>query len=144
MPVCIFCSAPLQSLFVKYKESIQLIPCPRCAKFADKYIEHDLVVIFIDMVLHKPQVYRHLLFNRLKFSTNGINVGVMRFGILLVLFDVYMKWFRIDRMNNSFATLHVGVHIQYIYMLTLCSFGTYCLTRIHSLSFIRTVHAMAI
>lgn len=29
--------------------------CPRCKRFADKYVEHDYVVIFIDLVLIKPQ-----------------------------------------------------------------------------------------
>ena len=30
--------------------------CPRCKRFADKYVEHDFVVLFIDLVLVKPQV----------------------------------------------------------------------------------------
>ena len=30
--------------------------CPRCHRFADKYVEHDFVVLFIDLVLIKPQV----------------------------------------------------------------------------------------
>ena len=32
--------------------------CPRCKRFADKYVEHDFVVLFIDLVLVKPQVSR--------------------------------------------------------------------------------------
>jgi hypothetical protein len=35
-----------------------------CKEFCDKYVECDAVIIFIDMLLHKPEVYRHLLFNR--------------------------------------------------------------------------------
>lgn len=45
-----------------------------CKRFADKYIEHDYVIIFIDMLLHKPQVYRHLLFNRLDYRDRGLDV----------------------------------------------------------------------
>ena len=31
---------------------------------ADKYIEYELVLIVLDVALHKIQAYRHLLFNR--------------------------------------------------------------------------------
>lgn len=30
--------------------------CKNCGKFCDKYVEHDFVVLFIDLVLIKPQV----------------------------------------------------------------------------------------
>lgn len=58
------------------------------------------MIIFIDMLLHKPQVYRHLLFNRrvakvgrpsrsLFLAIDTFNQGdVYRFGFLLLLFDV--------------------------------------------------------
>ena len=35
---------------------MRLTQCPRCKRFADKYVEHDFVVLFIDLVLVKPQV----------------------------------------------------------------------------------------
>ena len=35
---------------------VRLTQCPRCKRFADKYVEHDFVVLFIDLVLVKPQV----------------------------------------------------------------------------------------
>jgi hypothetical protein len=35
---------------------VRLTQCPRCKRFADKYVEHDNVVLFIDLVLIKPQV----------------------------------------------------------------------------------------
>lgn len=31
---------------------------PQCKKFADRYIEFDFVIVFIDLVLIKPQVCR--------------------------------------------------------------------------------------
>lgn len=54
-----------------YKSHLQQ---DRCLNFADKYIEFDHVILFLDMVLHKPQVYRHLLFNRLKYTEHGMEV----------------------------------------------------------------------
>lgn len=35
---------------------VRLTQCPRCKRFADKYVEHDFVVLFCDLVLVKPQV----------------------------------------------------------------------------------------
>lgn len=37
---------------------------PTCKAFADPYVEHDALTLFIDLVLLKRDVYRHLLFNR--------------------------------------------------------------------------------
>lgn len=71
---------------------VRLMQCPRCKRFADKYVEHDFVVLFIDLVLVKPQVwslasqfwrssltrirkvYRHLLFNRLGRDDDELDV----------------------------------------------------------------------
>jgi hypothetical protein len=35
-----------------------------CQQFADPLIEHPLVLLLIDLILLKPRVYRHLVFNR--------------------------------------------------------------------------------
>jgi hypothetical protein len=37
---------------------------PACRAFADPYVEHDALTLFIDLILLKRDVYRHLLFNR--------------------------------------------------------------------------------
>lgn len=39
---------------------VRLTQCPRCRRFADKYVEYDFVVLFIDLVLVKPQVRSRL------------------------------------------------------------------------------------
>lgn len=41
---------------------VRLTQCPRCKRFADKYVEHDFVVLFIDLVLVKPQVSFYFVF----------------------------------------------------------------------------------
>lgn len=89
MPTCVECGLSVTTLVTEYsKGNIVLTQCENCKKFADKYVEHDFVIIFIDMILHKPQVYRHLLFNRLEYQEKGIEPNVLKLGILLVLFDV--------------------------------------------------------
>lgn len=54
----------MQTLYTTYSKAddkalgkgVRLTQCPRCKSFADKYVEHDMVVLFIDLVLIKPQV----------------------------------------------------------------------------------------
>ena len=35
-----------------------------CHAFSDPYVEHDTLTLWIDLILLKRDVYRHLLFNR--------------------------------------------------------------------------------
>lgn len=64
MPICIECGYKLANLYTTYSKAddrslgkgVRLAQCPRCKRFADKYVEHDFVVLFIDLVLIKPQV----------------------------------------------------------------------------------------
>ena len=63
MPICIECRHPVQTLWTEYSgaagakgHNIRLSVCRACGNFCDKYVEHDFVVMFIDLVLIKPQV----------------------------------------------------------------------------------------
>lgn len=40
----------------------------KCRKIADPFVEFEAVLLFIDMMLHKVSVYRHLLINRTPLS----------------------------------------------------------------------------
>lgn len=82
MPICIECRSPVPQLYTTYSKAddrslgkgVRLTQCPHCKRFADKYVEHDYVVLVIDLVLIKPQVYRHLLFNRLGLEGGRLDV----------------------------------------------------------------------
>lgn len=82
MPICISCRTPVRTLYTTYSKAddralgkgVRLTQCPHCKKFADKYVEHDFVVLFIDLVLIKAEVYRHLLFNRLERGDDRFDV----------------------------------------------------------------------
>ncbi|SPO22596.1 related to ARV1 - protein functioning in transport of glycosylphosphatidylinositol intermediates into ER lumen [Ustilago trichophora] len=81
MPICIHCTTPIESLYMRYgRDHIVLSPCTSatCSPstsstaaltgsnvvLADEYLEHDLPIVVIDLILAKPAAYRHLLFNR--------------------------------------------------------------------------------
>ena len=56
---------------------VRLTQCPRCKRFADKYVEHDFVVLFIDLVLVKPQVGRILVAGSINRRTRSLgSVGL--------------------------------------------------------------------
>lgn len=83
MPICIECRHPVKTLWTKYSNAddkssghnIRLTVCRNCGHFCDKYVEHDFVVLFIDLVLIKPQVYRHLLHNTLMKDDDRFDVS---------------------------------------------------------------------
>ncbi|KAJ5569605.1 Arv1 protein [Penicillium hispanicum] len=134
MPICIECSYPVSHLYSAYSRAddrsqgkgVRLTQCPRCQRFADKYVEYDFVVIFIDLVLIKPQVYRHLLFNRLGRDDNRFDRSIIRLGVLLLLFDVYLTWARLEK-DPSLAAAFISrapIVVQYLFFLTLNAAAT--------------------
>lgn len=87
---CCHCGAEVSALYASYG-TVDMhcpLPCTICsAKVADPYIERDSILIFLDLVLHKPQVYRHLLFN----SESSGRV-FLKLWLVLFLVDVYVQW----------------------------------------------------
>lgn len=119
--ICINCGCFLASLYEKYGEfHIRLSLCSNCGMIADKYIEYDNVLLFIDLILLKPTAYRHTIYNVFlapkrepftessssrKLVNNGSTASdsdsnkyislspvVFRLGILMLLFEVYITW----------------------------------------------------
>ncbi|KDQ15946.1 hypothetical protein BOTBODRAFT_624065 [Botryobasidium botryosum FD-172 SS1] len=66
MPICTSCTHPLPHLYTVYQSAhnLRLEQCSTCHAFADPYVEHDGLTLLLDLILLKPGVYRHLLFNR--------------------------------------------------------------------------------
>lgn len=144
MPICIECCAPVNTLYTEYSgaddkssgHGVRLTVCKKCGRFCDKYVEHDFVVLFIDLVLIKPQVYRHLLHNTLMREHDRFDPSIIRLGILLLLFDVYLTWARIEKQtssnspanetnNTNFLRLaQQPIVFQYVFFLVLCALST--------------------
>ncbi|CAP71263.1 uncharacterized protein PODANS_6_3600 [Podospora anserina S mat+] len=155
MPICIECRHPVKTLWREGGTSntssttnkpsasgghnIRLTVCKNCGRFCDKYVEHDFVVLFIDLVLIKPQVYRHLLHNTLmntpsadpsdpdhpKKEEDAFAPSIVRLGVLLLLFDVYLTWARIERQSSDTEGLaERPIVTQYVFFLLLCTLTT--------------------
>ncbi|KLO13036.1 Arv1-domain-containing protein [Schizopora paradoxa] len=68
MPICTTCTEFIPYLYTVYESAdnlrLEQCPNPKCRKFADPYVESDDLVLFMDLILLKRGVFRHLLFNR--------------------------------------------------------------------------------
>lgn len=141
MPICIECRHPVKTLWTQYSgagdkssgHNIRLTVCRKCGRFCDKYVEHDFVVLFIDLVLIKPQVYRHLLHNTLMRDGDRFDPSIIRLGVLLLLFDVYLTWARIEKQtapdslpgeSNLGKLAQQPIVFQYLFFLILCALST--------------------
>ncbi|EGW31596.1 uncharacterized protein SPAPADRAFT_56416 [Spathaspora passalidarum NRRL Y-27907] len=137
--ICIECGNPdIKCLFSRYKsEYIKLTVCPYCGQIADKYIEYDSVILFLDILLLKKQAYRHLAFNlteiellkQSKQRFNGRMVGIfnkykqlMKVMFVIVLFEVYLMWAKEEKKPDHSmaitAILEQPVLIQYVYFIS--------------------------
>lgn len=58
-----------------------------CSKLADKYVEYDPVIIFLDLVLLRVQVYRHILFNQIEYCDKGISRTFIKIFLVYLFFE---------------------------------------------------------
>ena len=64
--LCVSCLTPNNALYRQYSsiKSIKLQTCTNCGRDIDPYIERELLLVVIDMVLLRSSAYTHFLFNR--------------------------------------------------------------------------------
>ncbi|KAL6521480.1 hypothetical protein OROGR_018049 [Orobanche gracilis] len=61
---CVQCGFPTKTLYIQYSPgNIRLMKCENCKAVADEYIECEVMILIIDLILHKPKAYRHLFYN---------------------------------------------------------------------------------
>ncbi|CAH8319123.1 unnamed protein product [Eruca vesicaria subsp. sativa] len=87
---CVGCGFRVKSLFIQYSPgNIRLIKCGNCKEVADEYIECERIIILIDLVLHRPKVYRHVLFNEINQATVNIQHLLWKLVFAYLLLDSY-------------------------------------------------------
>ncbi|KAI3793613.1 hypothetical protein L1987_36233 [Smallanthus sonchifolius] len=87
---CVQCGHHIKSLYVQYSPgNIRLMKCQNCRAVADEYIECEIMILLIDLILHKAKAYRHLFYN--KFDPEAMNFErlmlKLTFGFLVI--DAY-------------------------------------------------------
>lgn len=96
--ICVECGSDVRALYREYsKGNIRLAHCPHCSSIADKYVELEGHIVFIDLILHRVQAYRHVLFNR---QIVRISKEVVKFLVVIFAFDSFDRWFLLHHKPN--------------------------------------------
>ncbi|KAM0937282.1 putative Arv1 protein [Dioscorea sansibarensis] len=107
--VCVNCGSRVNTLYVQYSPgNIRLMKCDDCKAVADPYIECEFMIILIDLILHKPKAYRHLLYNMLSFKSEDIKGIIWKSGLFYLLLDairVFLLKTYNDDYRNSFMLM---------------------------------------
>ncbi|CAK8543069.1 unnamed protein product [Lathyrus sativus] len=87
---CIQCGFNIKTLYLQYSPgNIRLMKCENCKAVADEYIECEITIIIIDLILHKPKAYRHLLYNVINQETLKFQGLLWKLAAIFLLFDAY-------------------------------------------------------
>lgn len=147
--ICVECTNPdIDCLYFKYKsEYIKLTICSKCGRVADKYIEYDNVILFLDILLLKAQAYRHLTYNITEAEllkdeathkgctdhhnghsfVSGIKGSFLRYRTLIrfltimILFEVYLACAYEERKDNHSIImsfiLEQKIYYEYLFFI---------------------------
>ncbi|KAG4915836.1 hypothetical protein AAZX31_19G116000 [Glycine max] len=87
---CIQCGCPVKTLYVQYSPgNIRLMKCENCKAVADEYIECEIMILAIDLILHKPKAYRHLLHNVINQETMKFQGLLWKLAVIFLFFEYY-------------------------------------------------------
>ncbi|TYH43270.1 hypothetical protein ES332_D11G116100v1 [Gossypium tomentosum] len=87
---CVQCGFRIKTLFVQYSPgNIRLMKCVNCKAVADEYIECELMIVLIDLILHKPKAYRHVLFNVLNHERTHFQGLLWKSLVGFLVLDAY-------------------------------------------------------
>lgn len=125
--VCVLCTAPVPMLVDRHG---LLAHCANCSGVADKYVELETTIIVMDVLLMKPEAFRHWVYN-------SRNEGGLRLAILTTLFHVYISWAYHEKdfvSNPDNCSLLVSLALKgnfpYVYFLSksVLELGLFCFT----------------
>lgn len=75
-------------MYVEYSPgNIRLSECVQCGYAADEYVECEMMIVVIDLILHKPEAYRHIFFNYPLLHKLNMLEFVWKTSLLVLLLD---------------------------------------------------------
>jgi len=108
---CIHCGYGIDALITRYGPSnYSLRQCQKCRNLADPYVDDAFPIKLVDLMLFKPRIFRHLLFNvegqedDKRLPTHKLPV-VWRLGIATLLLEAYTRWSEEALFADTFSTL---------------------------------------
>lgn len=89
---CVNCGSPVIALYIQYSPgNIRLTKCAKCKAVADEYIECEMMILLIDLILHKTKAYRHLFFNMPHLNKYELQGLVWKAALLFLLLDACIQ-----------------------------------------------------
>ncbi|KAI3462403.1 hypothetical protein Pfo_019066 [Paulownia fortunei] len=90
---CVQCGFPIKTLYIQYSPgNIRLMKCGNCKAVADEYIECEVMILMIDLILHKPKAYRHLFYNMFSKETVNFESFLWKSVLAYLILDIYRMW----------------------------------------------------
>ncbi|KAI3990381.1 hypothetical protein MKX01_012179 [Papaver californicum] len=103
---CIHCVCKIKLLFIQYSPgNIRLMKCGNCKVVADEYIECEIMILLIDLVMHKTKAYRHLLYNAPTLHPVDFKGILWKSAILYLLLDGYRNFLFKEDSSLSLNTI---------------------------------------
>jgi len=85
--VCIHCGYPTTSLYrLLVGNHIKLIECKNCHQDVDPYIEREILLVIIDLILLRSSAYKHITFNRQHSSAT-----ICSCSLILTVFTTFLR-----------------------------------------------------
>jgi hypothetical protein len=92
---CIICSAEASRLTLAAGPHLLLAICSQCGQVVDPYVEYDLAIVLLDLLLLNPRVFRHLIWNwrgRRDLNTASPTRLVLQMIAAVWLSETYLLW----------------------------------------------------
>ncbi|CAK9319250.1 unnamed protein product [Citrullus colocynthis] len=138
---CVQCGFRMNQLFVLYSPgNMHLMKCDNCKSVADEYIEFEVMIVLIDLILHKRQAYRHLLYNLLDRNRLSRQDLMWKFGLGFLLLDAYRYMLLIlseKKSSMSFSST-IGICQKALMNVSLGNVMFLCVLHILSRVFLRS------
>ncbi|KAK6828635.1 hypothetical protein PG987_011976 [Apiospora arundinis] len=100
MPICIECRHPVKTLWTQYSGA------------GDPSSGHNIRLTVCKTAAASATIYRHLLHNTLMREGDQFDPSIVRLGTLLLLFDVYLTWARIEKQTVPASPPAAGTAIS--------------------------------
>ena len=76
------CIKPVEHLYSNHgNQGIRLTRCKACGEVADKYVEYELLLVMMDVLLHRRAAFIHIVNNRWSeriFEVNFYDIAKIR------------------------------------------------------------------
>ncbi|KAL3844776.1 hypothetical protein ACJIZ3_002179 [Penstemon smallii] len=122
---CVQCGSPIKTLYIQYSAgNIRLMKCGKCKAVADEYIECEIMILVIDLILHKPKAYRHLFYNKFSKETVDFESLLWKSVSAFLILDIYRMWIltKIEKESNSPETVG-SMLLEFPKMISSVIFG---------------------